>query len=162
MSPDELCQQAAAARLGLFTRAEGLAAGLNVRQLRHRVKTGKLEEMFPGTYRYPGAPATWEQKVCAAQAWAGSGSAASGRCAAGLWELSGILPVTVEITSQRSLRSPDPSVTVRRAELRTSEIRSRKGIAVTSPERTLLDLGCTARTRTLEARVGKVPLLSEP
>jgi very-short-patch-repair endonuclease len=151
MTPDERCLQAAAGRFGIITRAEALAAGLNIRQVRHRVKKGMLEEMLPGVYRYAGSPSIWEQRVCAAQAWAGDGSAASGRCAAALWGLNGILPTTVEITSGRVLRSPDPSVIVRRAQLTRSEIRSRQGIAVTSPERTLLDLGRTVPERILES-----------
>lgn len=41
------------------------------------MRSGVLEELFPGVYRYPAAPVTWEQKVHSAQAWAGPGSATS-------------------------------------------------------------------------------------
>lgn len=114
------------------------------------MRAGKLEEMFPGVYRYPGSPVSWEQRVCAALEWAGDGSAASGRCAAALWELDGIEPGAIEITSPRCLRPPDPSVSARRAQLLTNEIRKRRGITMTSPERTLLDLGTLVSARTLE------------
>lgn len=107
--------------------------------------------MLPGVYRFPVTPLTWEQMVCAAQTWAGPGSAASGSCAAALWELGGIAAATVEITTPRSLRSPDPTIVLRRARLEQPEIRTRRGIPVTSPERTLLDLGRLVSRRKLES-----------
>lgn len=128
-----------------------LAAGLKVRQLRYRVKVGTLEELLPGIYRYAGTPQTWEQSVLAAQMWAGAGSAASGTCAAALWGLRGMEPGPVEITSPRSLDPPDDRLVLRRAHLEASETRTRRGIRLTSPERTLLDLGRSVPDAVLES-----------
>lgn len=94
---------------------------------------------------------TWEQAVAAAQMWAGPGSAASGLCAAALWELGNIQQGLVEITTPRSLQTPVPWLKVRRVRLQSSEIRRKCGIALTSPERTLLDLGAVVRESVLEA-----------
>lgn len=137
--------------MGVFTRATALAAGLNVRQLRYRVKVGTLEEVLPGIYRYAGAPRPWEQGVLAAQMWAGAGAAASGTCAAALWGLRGIEPGRVEITVPRFLEPAGDWVVVRRAHLERAEIRTRRRIHVTCPERTLLDLGRSVPDGVLEA-----------
>lgn len=153
MSPDEICLGIATEHFGIFTKAEALAAGLTVRDLRYRVRIGKLDELYPGIYRVAGVPPSWRQCLYAAQQWCGPVSAASGRSAAALWGFSEFKRDVVEVTTTRKIAAPNHDLILHHGALPPKELRTREGIVVTAPERTLLDLGATCRLSKLEGAV---------
>ena len=125
---------------GMTTRAQVLTCGVPPGRIQRWLDTGRLETLHPGVYRLGGAPATWEQAVAAAVAAAGPGAVASHRAAARLWGLHDADRVEVSIRHSRALRLR--GVVVHRSlDLGRATASRRRGIAVTNPLRTLVDLG---------------------
>ena len=79
--------EVAAARHGVFTWDEWLAAGLDSGQLAREIAHGVVERIHPTVYRVSGAPRTWRQSLAGAVASGGPMALASHRAAAALWEL---------------------------------------------------------------------------
>lgn len=153
MRPDQRLARIAAEQFGIITRAQALDCGLTPGQIRYRITTGKWSEILPGIYRVAGAPESWHQLLFAAQKWAGPSSAVSGRSAAVLWELNGFARDTIEVTTTRRMPAPCSWLTLHIASLTPGDTRTREGIVVTSPERTLFDLAARSSTATIESAI---------
>jgi len=123
-----------------ISRAQLLSAGLSRRQIERRTAEGALLAVHRGVYRIAGAPQTTEQALWSA--CLATGGIASHRSAAWVWDLRGCEPDVVEVTVPVR-RRPDlagvTSHTTRR--LDAVDVCTRSGIPVTTPARTLLDLG---------------------
>lgn len=111
------------------------------------VNKGFMRKVLPGVFAIAGVPPTFECYLMAAHAWAGDGSAGSGRAAARLLRLSGFNSAPVEISTTNhkhcdGLCLPDGSrVIVHRVdEHRLREVTTVEGIPITSPRVTALDL----------------------
>lgn len=129
------------AKDGVFARAEARERGFTTRMLQIRIARGELKEVLPGVLWVPAVPYTWRSGMRAAILWAAP-AAGSHRAAAEQWGLDGFPRTTVEITTTRKLRTPDPDIIVHRArDLDQYRLRMRDGLPFTSIERTLLDLG---------------------
>jgi very-short-patch-repair endonuclease len=129
-------------QFGVIARKQLLDAGVTASGISRRVHVEKLVPILPTVYAVPWVPETWHQQVVAALLWAGDDAVASHRTAARLWEILEVASNRVEISVPRRLGSPESWVHVHQvAALDPRETRGRKGISVTSPERTLLDLG---------------------
>lgn len=127
-------------RYGIVTRAQLRALGVTRDKIIGMVRRGELIELHPGVYRIAGSPVTPEQTLFAAVLAAGAGAAASHRAAAWVWELLPDEAVEISVPSGRSARVE--GVTVHRvSDLHRGWVGERRGIPVTSPMRTLLDLG---------------------
>jgi very-short-patch-repair endonuclease len=146
---------------GLVSREQALRVGLSDVVLHDWVGHGRLERVHAGVYRVGGAPRRWEQEVMAA-VLAGDG-VASHRCAAHLWGLHD--DNRVEVTVPRERRARANGVVVHRSkDLVGRHCTRRTGIPVTTPMRTLVDLGAVvgdeqvadALERALIARVCSV------
>ena len=126
---------------GVVSRAQAISCGLSASAVQRRVAAGRLVPVHPGVYRVPGAPTTWAQRVVAACLACGSATAASHRTAAAVW---GLAPETdvIEVTSPRP-RAPRPEGVVlhRSTDLDGSHRTTRRGLPVTNPLRTMVDLG---------------------
>jgi very-short-patch-repair endonuclease len=132
----------AARQYSLAHRQQALDLGMTRRQIQARLDAGWLLPMHRSVYRLPGSPASPEQSLLGACLAAGDGAVASHRSAARLWSLRGVedAPTEITVAGPRHLRLPgvvihstgrlDPIDRFRRA-----------GIPVTTPARTLLDLG---------------------
>ena len=153
MRADQRCARIAAEQFGVITRGQALDCGLTPGQLRYRVTTGKLNQILPGVYRVAGAPDSWHQRVSAAQKWAGPASAVSGRSAAALWGLNGFARDLIEVTSTRRVPAPATWLRVHVASLPPGDVRTREGIVVTSPERTLFDLAARVSSAAIESAI---------
>jgi hypothetical protein len=117
-----------------------------------RVRTGEWCEVQPGVYLVGGAPTSWYQSLTAAVLAAGPQAAASQFAAAGVWGFEGIRPGSVEVTSPRWLRRPHGSVDLHESQdLIEEDITRYRGIPVTSPLRTVVDIGCRVTLTQLEA-----------
>ena len=130
----------AASQFGLLTRDDLLAADVSAQAIRRRVRNGELEELLPGVFRVPGVPESWHQRLLAALRWAGD-SCASHRSAAALLELDGFPQGPVEITTTRSRRPRNRIVLHRVGTMAPSDLMKRGPFTLTTPARTLLDLG---------------------
>ena len=84
MDADAAVAPFAAAQLGVFTRAQVLAAGWSRHQPDRRVRNRRIRRVYPGIFVDTSAPRTWEQRVLAAVIGAGPGAAASHPVAAAL------------------------------------------------------------------------------
>lgn len=128
-------------------RATALASGLDASGLAREVAGGRLERLQAGAYRVAGAPGSWEQVVLAAVLAVGGDAVASHRSAARLWDLADG-DSTVELSVRRG-RGPEPrgAIVHRSSDLAGEWCTQRRGIPVTNPLRTLVDLGAVAPGR---------------
>ena len=152
LHPDRICASTAASQYGLLNHAQTQAAGVSAKAVGYRRRTGRYERVLPKVERVGGAADCWEQQVVGALLWAGEGSAASHRCAAGLWRFDSCGRDLVEITTPRNLRSEDGKHVLihRYSSLLPDEVETIGSIRVTAPARTLLDLAAVVPTDRLE------------
>jgi hypothetical protein len=138
----------AAAQHGVVTRAQASKAGLSDEQIQWKLDCGEWKSIFRGSVYRISAPEGFLTDVAAATLW--SDGVASHRCAAAVWGMD-VFDVHrgVEVTTERDLRHPSVKV-YRVAALDPKVIRRRKGVAVTSPVRTILDLGHSAHREDVE------------
>jgi hypothetical protein len=128
---------------GLLTRAQLGEAGVSRDAWYRAQRAGRLIGVAPGVAALPGAAATEVQRILAATLWAGG--VASHRSAAYLWDAAGA-PSVVDVTLEDRRRRDAPGwICVHRPRDR-AELRSvpRRGVYVTNPLRTLVDLGQVA------------------
>lgn len=141
----------AAGQHSLATRTQALDLGMTSRQLHDRLMSGLLVPVHQGVFRQAGAPVTAEQAVLAACMAAGSGAVASHGSAAVLWALRGAVAPTPEITVPGTRRPDLRGVVVHRTDrLDEIDVSRRLRIPVTTPARTLLDLGAVAPVEVVE------------
>ena len=127
---------------GVVTTQELRAAGLSHREVAARAEAGWLQRVHPGVYRIGGSVRTPEQAALAACRAIGGTVAASHRCAAALWGLELPEPAPVEVSTGSTRSSRLPGVVVHRSgDLDEGHITRWRGVRVTKPGRTLVDLG---------------------
>ena len=136
---DARCASVAARQHACISLDQARRCGLDREAVRHRTETGRWRRTLPRIYVLGGAPASWEQRLCAALLWMGDGAAASGASAAALWGLPNFRAGAVEI-SHRGVRQSRDGIVVHRVELEADDITHVRGIPVTTPARTLSDL----------------------
>ncbi|MGH2682305.1 MAG: hypothetical protein ACRDIX_03620, partial [Actinomycetota bacterium] len=149
MAQSKMRMLAATARAGhgIVNLTQLRRMGLSRGELRGLVGGGLLRPILPGVFAVAGAPPTFEQGLMAAHAWAGDGSAGSGRAAARLLRLSGFgnAPVEISTTNHKhcgglSLPNGERVIVHRVDEHRLQEVITVDGIPITSPRVTGLDL----------------------
>jgi hypothetical protein len=142
MDADARLAQESEKRHGIFALAHARGAGLTSAEVEHHLKAGLWLPVFHSAYRVTGAPETWKGALLAA-CWAGGFRAvASHRSAAALYELAGGREDVAEITCPRWRRARHSGVEVHESKvLDPIDMTVVDGIPVTSPERTLFDLG---------------------
>jgi hypothetical protein len=130
---------------GLVTR-DGLLGELTRRQIDYRVERGLLVPVHPGVYRVAGAPVTWPQRLQAACLAAGQDAAVSHRAAIARWGIDGGAPGIVEIAVPRPQwhRLEGVKQVHRATDLFDHHVVVRDGIRITTPTRSLIDLGAVA------------------
>lgn len=153
-------------QLALITSQQLHSAGVGPDAIRVRAARGRLHRMHRGVYLVghpiplPGA------REFAALLACGQDAVVSHRSAAGLWEIASARDREVEVTvARRNCRGRDGIRVHRVAELDHQDRRTKRGIAVTSPARTLLDYAATASEDELERAVAQayaLGLVREP
>lgn len=139
---------------GVVSAAQLSELGVSQATLHRRVKTGELVEVHRGVYRVVGAPRSELQELWAGLLAAGDRAAVSRRSAASLWGLHGIwagqLP---EITVPTDWPLDLNGVVVHRSDhLALPDVVERTdGLRVTSPARTLLDIGAAVGPLAVES-----------
>ncbi len=150
-SVDVQLNRLAAGQYSLAHRQQALDLGMTARQLNERVASGLLVPEHRGIYRLAGAPRSSEQALLAACMAAGAGAVASHRSAAALWGLRGVEAAEPEIIVPATRCPTLRSVRVHRTDrLDRIDVSRHRRIPVTTPARTLLDLGAVAPALVVE------------
>lgn len=149
---DAAIGQVASGQYGLISMAQALSLGVSPDAVRRRVAAGLLIRMAPGVFRLAGAPRSWQQRAAAGAMWIAGDGAVGGQAAAALHRLDGFgPPVAIEVVTPRNVRSNRPLLKVRRTPFWLDEDRvTVSGIAVTSVERTLIDVAGMGSEERLE------------
>jgi len=130
---------------GLVERSQALALGATPDLIHGGLKQGLAEVLFPRVYRALGAPRTWRQTLLGACLSAGPDAVVSHRAAVGLHGFAGVRPGALEITIGRRKAPHLAGVTVHcSADLIPQDVVEVDGLPVTTPDRTLVDLGASA------------------
>lgn len=132
------------AHAGYFTASEALAAGLSRRVLSHHVATGTLERVAYGIYRLRRYPAGRLEDLVVVGLWAGGDAAVSHESALVVYELGEAMPAVRHVTVPRAFRGRRVGVVVHHAPLGSGERVVVDAVAVTSVERTLVDVAGSA------------------
>jgi hypothetical protein len=105
------------------------------------VQSGEWHRLLPGVLAVAAVPPSWQQRLKAAELWAGPEAAVSHRAAAALWKLDGVEGGHVELVTTGSGSQPPPEIIVHRTKLLAPGDRGLlAGIRVTGLVRTLFDL----------------------
>ena len=151
-SVDVKLNRLAAGQYSLAHRRQALELGMTSRQLHDRLESGLLVPLHQGVYRLAGAARSSEQALLAACMAAGNGAVASHRSAAALWAFRSVEADAPEITVPGTRRPELQGVLVHRTDRLDGVDASRRvRIPVTSPARTLLDLGAVVPAEVVEA-----------
>lgn len=150
---DRTIERIAAAHNRVVTWSAMRDAGITHRGVEHRVAIGRLYRRHPGVYLLePASQVTRLTLLIAAVAACGPDAVLSHRSAAELWGLLEPRPGDIDVTVIG--RNPGVRDGIRRHRSRTLEprdVRTKRGVRVTSPARTVLD---NARDRDLEELLG--------
>lgn len=150
----------AVSQCGAFSRAQAVAAGIGSSGVDRRVRAGEWVRVLPRVYRHAATPPTGALARWAAVLWAGPPCALSHTSAAALWSIPVPAFVWPEIVVP-NVRAPRAAGVVvhRVARLRAGDVVTRRGLPVTSPARTLVDLAAVLGPERLEiAAVGACEL----
>ena len=126
---------------------------MSARQIHSRLSAGWLTSVHQSVYLVGSGASSPEQAVMAAYLAAGSEALASHRSAGALWGMRGVeTPAMPEITLWADRHRPLHGVTVHRTQsLDPIDISRVRRIPVTTPARTLLDLGAVAPAPVVES-----------
>jgi hypothetical protein len=126
----------------LFTLAQAEGLGVSGESLRRAVAKGWLRRPRRGVYAFSGARSSVWEPAMAAVLGAGPGAALSHRTAAAIHQFPEILwSGDVELSVPKSRQCRMEGVVVHRTSLLTpADVEERRGVLVTSPVRTLIDL----------------------
>jgi predicted transcriptional regulator of viral defense system len=151
MSKDEALTRFAASHHAVFTTAHAALLGFSEAQILYRKETRRWVHQHLGAYYVAGAPPSWKGDLLAA-CWAGGFRAvASHRSAAALWDLAGGRPSMQELTCPRWRRARHDGLVVHETKaFDPVDAMIVEAIPVTSPERTLLDLGAVCHESVVE------------
>jgi predicted transcriptional regulator of viral defense system len=127
---------------GVITRAQALAAGVHRRSIDRLVGSGRWEIVARAVYRVSGSPRSWEQRALALVLSAGDEAVVSHRSAAHLYGLDGFGPTgRIDVTTSRHRRHTIVGATVHETtDPHLLSQRTRRGVPVTGPARTVLDV----------------------
>ena len=151
---DIAIQRIAKRQHGAVSRLQVQRLGFTRSQIGGRVQSGEWVRELPGVWRLSWADPTPMQKVWCASLWGGREVFVTHRTAAWLWELEDIQPERIELSSSHELRTsvrwllPHQVATIPKQMQRT-----RNGVALTSPARTLVDLAAIVDEESLQRAV---------
>ncbi len=138
---------------GLVTSDQLLEIGLSPDHRRRLALSGRLERVHPGVFRIGGANGGWLQQVHASTLGVRGPALTSHRTAARMLGLDGISDRVIEVVTERWKRPTRRAGVVlhESTDLVRGDCTIIDGIPVTSPVRTLLDLGAVVSSLRLEA-----------
>ncbi|HVN52029.1 MAG TPA: type IV toxin-antitoxin system AbiEi family antitoxin domain-containing protein [Acidimicrobiales bacterium] len=131
-------------QLGLLTHEQALAVGLSDDVIRRRIEAGRWSRVLPAVYAIGGSPPHEDRDLLAACLASGRVVAVSHRAAAVRWGLTKVERVPeISVDRERGVRVP--GFTVHRSrDLTSAQIVHVGALPITTPARTLVDLGQVA------------------
>src|SRR5665811_360275 len=132
-------------QFGVASTAQARSVGISDDQLTYLVRSGKLRRPSRIVLAVAGSPQTWRQGVMVAVLSAGPPVFASHATAAYLWQMIGIRPERVELAMHRWDRSIQKATVHESTDLVESDTTLLGSIPITTPVRTVVDLGASAR-----------------
>lgn len=149
---DAILARIATSRHGLVTRRWALGAGVTPAELRHRMGVGALLTEYPGVYRVGHRAPSLESRYFAAVLACGGHAQLSGGAAGCLLGLLAGPPRPPEVTAL-TYRRVAGVITHRTRAWDASECTTWRGVPVTSPARTLVDLAAVLEAHVLARAV---------
>src|SRR3954454_5547040 len=140
---------------GVITRGQLLALGFTDSAIKHRVARGRLRRIHKGVYAVGQLELVVEGEWMAAVLACGATAALSHDSAAGLWELTRTSAGAIQVSVLVDGRSREGIVVHQRTALRTT---THRGIRVTTPAQTLIDVAQTWDRSLLEQAIGEADL----
>lgn len=138
-------------QFGVVSRAQLIEIGMSPSAIARLVRNGQMERMYQNVYRSLAVPSSWKQKLMAVCLWAGQEVVVSHRSAAKLWEFDGIEGDWIELTMPRPRRPPSADVILHCTDrMPNCDIALVGRMSVTTPTRTLIDLGAVVDEETVE------------
>jgi hypothetical protein len=128
---------------GVVARWQLLAAGISEDWIDHRLAKGSLIRIFPGVYRVGHAAPSILARYMAAVLACGEGAFLCGPAAACLWQMIRAVPAPDPEVAARTGRRIEGIETKRARTTDPRDITTWKGIPVTTPARTLVDLAAS-------------------
>jgi hypothetical protein len=149
MSSLSIVNQLAARQHGVALAEEAHALGVAREELRHLVRSGRVDRVTPRVLRVPGAPRTDLQAVLIAVLDAAPGAFASGPTAAALWKVPGYRLLPVHVVRPRGVSGRRSSLAVLHEvkRLLPHHVTVLDDVPVVRPERMVLDLCASEHPR---------------
>ena len=130
---------------GVITRQQLLEIGYTSDAIKHRVAQGRLHPIHAGVYAAGRPELTLEGRFIAAVLACGPTAALSHESAAQLWGIRPVRPGAIELSITGKAQRRRPGIVLHR---RTAmEVTTRRGIPVTTPAGTLIDLAACLPAR---------------
>jgi very-short-patch-repair endonuclease len=142
-------------RRGIVTGEELAAAGMNADAIHHRLGKARLERVFRGVYLVGPGPPDLEQCEIAAVLAYGPDTALGVESAARRWRLPVPQPAHIHIITSRPRRPRDGVRPHHLTLLARHDVRHHRGLVITSPARTVLDLAPRLTATELERAVAE-------
>jgi very-short-patch-repair endonuclease len=139
------------AQHGVVTRPQLEAAGLGRGAIQHRIATRRLRPLHVGVYALGHAQLRPEGRFLAAVLACGPAAALSHRSAAAHLGLREEARLTVDVTTARRSAKARPGIQLHRVRrLEREDVTQHRGVPVTTPARTVVDLAAVLGARALE------------
>ena len=135
---------------GVVSAGQLRAIGLGASAVKHRARTGRLHRLHRGVYAVGHRALRHEAWWMAAVLAAGDGAVLSHRSAAALWRMRGAGPGSIDVITPRHRRC-SARLQMHEVALAADEVTLERGIPVTTPARTLLDLAIVVGPEQLQA-----------
>jgi very-short-patch-repair endonuclease len=132
--------------------------GFTSEWIRHRIARGRLHPVRRGVYSLGRPHVTRHGRWMAAVLACGPGAVLSHMAAAALWEIVNASALEVTVLNG-GMRRPEGITVHRRRGLRPDEVTEHRGIPVTSPVRTLIDIAPRLEREPLEAAINQADTL---
>ena len=147
---------------GVVSRRQLRAAGVTVDEIERRMRSGHLISLHRGVYAVGHQRLRTEGVWLAAVLACGPGAALSHRDAGALWDIRRSSRVLTDVTvPTRNGRGRRPGITTHRPRTLSlgDAVRTHRGIPVTNPSRTLLDLADVVSPQALEKAFAQAEIL---
>ena len=144
---------------GVIARRQLSALGFSDDAIRHRISRGRLRSIWRGVYAVGGPEITRRGRWMAAVLACGANAVLSHHTAAALWGIrrSGASFIAVSVPSRTYRRYR--GIRIHRRSLPSEDLTRHDGIPVTTPTRTLIDLGVVLGPEALEAAINETDRL---
>jgi predicted transcriptional regulator of viral defense system len=148
LAPDHEIARLATAQHGIVGRGQLLALGLSAQSVDRAVRAGRLLLLYRGVYAVGHRALTVEGRWMAAAM--ATGGALSDATAAAAWDLRPRGAGAIHVTVRRTGRARRTGIRVHRRTLELRDTTTHRGIPITTPARTIIDLARTLEGRSLE------------